>query len=283
MACGTPGDASRWCSLWHWTLGEPAAQSREVRARLSIIRNAIRWQPLNLTEVVVEGGLAPVDDPGGEGGGEGRAQGDGEPAHQDLVNLLPGAKLISANQRPVLRSRDQYWPIRGQYLPGGKPLVGLTLPLLGAVPLTDIVGELQNISVFKNKYLTRGTHMQIATNAKEEKIRDKSSDREIHCPESSKTGMHVVLNAHPITLCHVPTFYWTTLLAPSLSGCRHWSDLTTWRSWAAAPETSSSGRETSTSRLESILSWHLDHNCNVSPLMVSDIKNTAIENVPFVR
>ena len=74
-----------------------------------------------ITEVVVEGGLAPIDDPGGEGGGEGRAQGDGEPAHQDLVNLLLG----------------------------GQPLVGLTLPLLGALPLADIVGELQNISVFK--------------------------------------------------------------------------------------------------------------------------------------
>ena len=72
---------------------------------------------LYLTEVVVEGGVAPIDDPGGEGGGEGGAEGDGEPAHEDLVHLLPG----------------------------GEPLVGLTLPLLGAVPLVDIVGELRNM------------------------------------------------------------------------------------------------------------------------------------------
>ena len=56
-------------------------------------------------------------------------------------------------------------------------------------------------------------------------------------------------------------------------------------SWAgAAPGISSSGRGTSTSHLESKLSWHLDHDCNisVSPLMVSDIKNTATEKVPLV-
>ena len=69
---------------------------------------------LPLTEVVVEGGVAAVDDPGGEGGGEGGAEGDGEPAHEDLVHLLLG----------------------------GEPLVWLTLPLLGAVTLVDIVGEL---------------------------------------------------------------------------------------------------------------------------------------------
>ena len=45
---------------------------------------------LHLTEVVVEGGVAAVHDPGGEGGGQGGAQGDGEPAHEDLVNLLLG-------------------------------------------------------------------------------------------------------------------------------------------------------------------------------------------------
>ena len=45
---------------------------------------------LHLTEVVVKGGVTAVDDPGCEGGGQGGAQGDGEPAHEDLVNLLLG-------------------------------------------------------------------------------------------------------------------------------------------------------------------------------------------------
>ena len=35
---------------------------------------------------------------------------------------------------------------------------------------------------------TRGAHMQIAANAKEEEIRHKCSDREIHGPESSKSA-----------------------------------------------------------------------------------------------
>ena len=69
---------------------------------------------------------------------------------------------------------------------GREPLVGLTLPLLGAVPLVDIVGELQNISTMFFKS-TRGAHVQIAANAKEEEIRDKCGDREIHGPESSKS------------------------------------------------------------------------------------------------
>ena len=70
-----------------------------------------------LTEVIVEGGVAPVDDPGGQGGREEGAEGDGEPSHEDLVDLLPGAQ----------------------------PLVGLALPLLGPVPPVDIVCQLKMI------------------------------------------------------------------------------------------------------------------------------------------
>ena len=135
---------------------------------------------LPLTEVVVEGGVAPIDDPGSEGGGEGGAEGDGEPAHEDLVHLLPG----------------------------GEPLVWLTLPLLGAVSLVDIVGELLNMSAkcFKT---TRGAHMQIAANAKEEEIRHECSDGKIHGPESGKSGMHLVLKAffHNYTINVSPTFH----------------------------------------------------------------------------